>query len=103
MKVFYIILLSLESLSYAFIPYISNIKNKKSISNSLVKLKAHNISIPRNTSKIYKMDFNEESEIDLFFKPKYLFGLSDFHLTFIRIYIYIYTYITIFLYISNKK
>ena len=100
-KYIYFILLSICSLSNGFIPPIYNKNNQY----SLITLKSNNknITLPRNTSKIYKMDFNEESEIDLFFKPKYMFGLSDFHMTFLRIYVYFYIYITILLHFIDKK
>lgn len=55
------------------------------------------------TTKIYKLDFdNEDNEIDLFFKPKYLFGLSEYHMTFVRIYVYIATTIHFIILYAEK-
>jgi len=53
-------------------------------------LRAHSNKTLTNTSKVYKMDYrsDEEKEYEEFFKPKYLFNLSEFHMTFIRIYVY---------------
>jgi hypothetical protein len=53
-------------------------------------LRAHLNKTLTNTSKVYKMDYrsDEEKEYEEFFKPKYLFNLSEFHMTFIRIYVY---------------
>ena len=44
-----------------------------------------------NHSNIYKMDFTEETEEEWLFKPRYAFGLSEFQMTFLRIYVYTYT------------
>lgn len=44
----------------------------------------------KNTSKIYKIVFSndEEDELEQLYKPKYMFGLSEFNLIFIRIIVY---------------
>ena len=49
-----------------------------------------NATITRNTSKIYKIDFSEENknDYDELFEPRYIFGLSDYNLILLRIYIY---------------
>ncbi len=58
-------------------------------------LRAHNNRTLDNQnitkSKVFKMDYrtDEEKELEEFFKPKYLFGLAEYHMTFIRIYVYI--------------
>ena len=47
-----------------------------------------------NTSKIYKIVFSNEDEdeyeyeLEQLYKPKYMFGLSEFNLIFIRIFVY---------------
>ena len=44
----------------------------------------------KNTSKIYKIVFSneDEDELEQLYKPKYMFGLSEFNLIFIRIIVY---------------
>jgi hypothetical protein len=42
----------------------------------------------KNTSKIYKIVFSNEDELEQLYKPKYMFGLSEFNLIFIRIIVY---------------
>jgi hypothetical protein len=42
----------------------------------------------KNTSKIYKIVFSNEDELEQLYKPKYMFGLSEFNLIFIRIFVY---------------
>jgi hypothetical protein len=44
----------------------------------------------KNTSKIYKIVFSneDEDELEQLYKPKYMFGLSEFNLIFIRIFVY---------------
>jgi len=47
-----------------------------------------NATLPKNTSKIMKMDFSEHNDYDELFEPRYIFGLSDYNLILLRIYIY---------------
>jgi hypothetical protein len=43
-----------------------------------------------NKSKIYKIEFNnEDDEYNELFRPKYIFGISDYQLVFIRMYMYL--------------
>jgi hypothetical protein len=72
--------------------------------NLLVNVNNYNKTLNTNTtSKIYKLDFdNEDNEMDLFFKPKYLFGLSEYHMTFVRIYVYMTTIIHFIILYTEK-
>ncbi len=60
---------------------------------NMITLRAHNNTGNFNItkSKVYKMDYrsDEEKELEEFYKPRYLFNLSEFHMTFARIYVYI--------------
>jgi hypothetical protein len=72
----------------------------------MIALRAHNNTLNSNItkSKVFKMDYrsNEEKEYEEFFSPKYLFNLSEFHMTFIRIYIYmVITIYFITIYLEN--
>lgn len=44
----------------------------------------------KNSSKIYKLDFSEDMEEieDKLHKPRYVFGLSEFQMILLRIYVY---------------
>jgi hypothetical protein len=41
-----------------------------------------------NTSKILKLDFTDETEEEKLFAPRYSFGLSEFDMILLRIYVY---------------
>ncbi len=41
----------------------------------------------KNTTKIYKLDFSDDTD-DLLHKPQYVFGLSEFQMILLRIYVY---------------
>lgn len=44
----------------------------------------------KNKSKVYKLDFSDDDKFndDWLFEPRYAFGLSEFNMIFIRIYVY---------------
>jgi hypothetical protein len=51
----------------------------------------HNKHNKHNTSKIFRMDFSEdqeEDELQKFMEPRYALGLSEYHMTLLRIYVY---------------
>jgi len=48
-----------------------------------------------NHSNVYKMDFTEETEEEWLFKPRYAFGLNEFQITMLRIYVYTYAIVNI--------
>jgi hypothetical protein len=60
-----------------------------------------------NISKIYRMDFSEEDhsvdEYQDFMKPRYAFGLSEYHMTLLRIYVYMVITLQILTHIIMKK
>ena len=89
--------MSIIKLLYFFVSFISCtdafmiqspmiMKRPNTYSN--VMLRAHNQSYPVNKSKVFKMDFQEETEEEMWFKPRYTFGLSEYDMTLIRIYVY---------------
>jgi hypothetical protein len=51
----------------------------------------NNTLLPKNfnESKVFKMDFSEENDYENLFKPKYMFGLSEYNMILIRLYVYI--------------
>ena len=73
------------------IPKLHAIAPKSSIS---IKMTSQNRT-KTNHSNVFKMDFSEETEEEWLFKPRYAFGLSEFQLIFIRIYIYTYILVSI--------
>lgn len=49
----------------------------------------NNTIIPKmNTSKVFKMDYSEDDEYENLFKPRYMFGLSEYNMILIRLYVY---------------
>ena len=49
----------------------------------------NNTLIPKtNISKVFKMDYSEEDEYENLFKPRYMFGLSEYNMILIRLYVY---------------
>jgi hypothetical protein len=56
-----------------------------------------------NTSKIYKMDFSDDDDLEWFLKPKYALGLSEFHFTLLKIYVYMVSSLHIITEIMMKK
>jgi len=96
MKLLYSIFLILHIFSYnssAFIIpsiYSKNLQVYNRPRNSLTLHSAHkNINHNKtNTSKVFKMDFTEETEEEQLFKPRYSFGLSEFDMILLRIYVY---------------
>jgi hypothetical protein len=90
-KFVYLVLLFNICYSDAFI---SSIYIQKAYDHKMTTvLRAHQNSTGNfniSKSKVYKMDFrsDEEKELEEFYKPRYLFNLSEFHMTFVRIYIY---------------
>ena len=61
-------------------PQINNMHN--------MHMKNNDNNDKKNTSKIYKIVFSNEDELEQLYKPKYMFGLSEFNLIFIRIIVY---------------
>ena len=63
-------------------PQINNMHN--------MHMKNNDNNDKKNTSKIYKIVFSneDEDELEQLYKPKYMFGLSEFNLIFIRIIVY---------------
>ena len=45
----------------------------------------------KNKSKVYKMEYSNDENTDWLFEPRYAFGLSEFNMIFIRLYIYLVT------------
>jgi len=97
MKLIYSIFLILHLLSFNSSAFIIPSVNNKLLQvhniprhNILTLHSAHkNINHNKtNASKVFKMDFSEESEEEQLFKPKYNFGLSEFDMILLRIYIY---------------
>ena len=77
---------------------ISNILPSRSIhklrsdkGSSLISLYMRPQNDNKNTtkpSKIFKMDFSEEDEIEELFKPRYAFGINEYQMILIKIYVY---------------
>ena len=53
-----------------------------------MSLQNNTIFPKKNTSKVFKMDYSEEDEYENLFTPKYMFGLSEYNMILIRIYVY---------------
>ena len=57
---------------------------------------AHNSSLKSNmiktniTNKVYKMNYENEDPYEELFKPRYAFGLNEYNMILIRIYVYIF-------------
>ena len=68
-------------------PQINNMHNMH-----IMHMKNNDNNDNKNTSKIYKIVFSnedeDEDELEQLYKPKYMFGLSEFNLIFIRIIVY---------------
>jgi len=91
------LLLINNSIGFIFpVKYNSIICRTPQINNNMLIM--HNMHImhmknnnnDKNTSKIYKIVFSneDEDELEQLYKPKYMFGLSELNLIFIRIYVY---------------
>jgi hypothetical protein len=63
----------------------------------------HSNNDSKNTSKIYRMDFSEDDELENFLKPRYAFGLSEYHMTLMRIYVYMVITLQIITYVVFKQ
>lgn len=44
-----------------------------------------------NTSKVFKMDYSEDDDYNWIYKPKYAFGMTEYHFTLLKIYVYMVT------------
>ena len=76
-----------------YIPKISN-------SQIIMQMSKDTDNDKKNVSKIYKLDFSENNELEEYFKPRYAFGISEYDMQIIRISIYatinVYFFIQIF-------
>ena len=82
------LLLINNSIGFIFpVKYNSIICRTPQINNNMLMKNNDN---DKNTSKIYKIVFSneDEDELEQLYKPKYIFGLSEFNLIFIRIIVY---------------
>lgn len=64
---------------------------------TLVRSMKHNITDDNNRSKIIKLDFSEDmgEPEEKLFKPRYAFGLSEFDMILLRVYVNLVTMIYI--------
>jgi len=86
------LLLVNNSIGFIFpVKYNSIICKTPQINNNMLimHMNKHN-NDNKNTSKIYKIVFSndEEDELEQLYKPKYMFGLNELNLIFIRIIVY---------------
>ena len=54
-----------------------------------------------NKTKIFKIDFTEDSD-DPLFRPKYAFGINELQFTLIRIFVYVFTTLQILSYLLSQ-
>ena len=83
------LLLINNSIGFIFpVKYNSIVCRTPQINNNMHNMHMKNNDNEKNTSKIYKIVFSNEDELEQLYKPKYMFGLSEFNLIFIRIIVY---------------
>ena len=83
------LLLINNSIGFIFpVKYNSIVCRTPQINNMHIMHMKNNDNNDKNTSKIYKIVFSNEDELEQLYKPKYMFGLSEFNLIFIRIIVY---------------